>query len=137
MKSPLASVNEKFGGKDKLVDKLVSLLESDEPKDELRKRLLGAANTKLLRLHGVASTIKETYGSRDKLLAAAAAAVGRAKDKDYVTKLGTYSGARLIDVTRAGERRAKRAAAAPKAKAKAPSPARPRAKAKAAAPATP
>ena len=110
-KSPLAQVNETFGGKDKLVDKLAALLESDESKDDLRKRLLGVANTKLLHLHEVASMIREKYGSRDKLLDAAASALGKAKDKDYVAKLGTFSTAKLLDVTLMAERRAKRAAA--------------------------
>ena len=43
---PLARVKEEFGGKDKLVDKIVGVLDSgDESKDELRKRLLGVSNT--------------------------------------------------------------------------------------------
>ena len=90
--SPLSRVKEKFGGKDKLVDQIVGLLGStgDEPKDELRKRLLGAANRKLIRLHEVASGLKQ-HGGHDKLADAAAAGLGRAKDKDYVQKLTTYS----------------------------------------------
>jgi hypothetical protein len=127
--SPLARVKEEFGGKDKLVDKLVGLVDAgDESKDDLRKRLLGAANSKLLRLHLVATKVKE-QGGRDKLAAAAASAAGHGKDKDYVAKLGSFSNGRLVDMLDAGERRAKRkakaAAAAPKAdkaekKAKAP-----------------
>ena len=109
-KSPLAHVNETFGGKDKLVEKLLALLESDESKEEVRKRLLGVANGKLLHLHELASMVKENYGSRDKLLTAAAAALGRSKDKDYLAKLETFSTAKLIDVTLFAERRAKRAA---------------------------
>jgi hypothetical protein len=109
-KSPLAQVNETFGGKDKLVEKLVSLLESDESKEDLRKRLLSVANGKLLHLHEVASMVKEKYGSRDKLLGAAAQALGRTKDKDYLAKLEGYSTAKLLDVTLVAERRAKRAA---------------------------
>ena len=35
-KSPLAQVNETFGGKDKLVEKLLALLESDESKEDVR-----------------------------------------------------------------------------------------------------
>jgi hypothetical protein len=104
-KSPLETVNEQFGGKDKLVDKLVGLLESDEPKEELRKRLLAVANSKLLRLHRVASTVKERYGSRDKLLDAATAT--RAKDKDYRARLEAYSTSRLVDIARVSERRSK------------------------------
>lgn len=106
-KSPLAQVTETHGGKDKLVDKLVNLLESDQSKDDLRKRLLGVSNTKLLHLFDVASAVKEKFGSREKLVAAAASALGRSKDKDYVTKLGTLSEAKLLDVTRAAEKRAK------------------------------
>ena len=110
-KSPLELVNEKFGGKDKLVDKLVGLLEADESKEDLRKRLLAVANKKLLRLHRVASTVKETYGSREKLVDAAIAA--RSKDKDFRTRLESYSSSRLVDIARVSERRTKAAAAKP------------------------
>ena len=59
-KSPLARVKDEFGGKDKLVDKIVGVLDSgDESKDDLRKRLLGVANGKLIRLHSVATRIKD------------------------------------------------------------------------------
>jgi hypothetical protein len=121
--SPLARVKEEFGGKDKLVDKIVGLLGStgDEPKDELRKRLLGAANRKLIRLLDVASGLKQ-HGGHDKLADAAAAGAGRTKDKDYVEKLNSYSAGRLLDMVRVSERRAKSAkasAAASPAKAKA------------------
>jgi hypothetical protein len=112
--SPLARVKEEFGGKDKLVDKLVGLVDAgDESKDELRKRLLGAANSKLLRLHVVATKVKQ-QGGHDKLAAAAAAAAGHGKDKDFVAKLESFSNGRLVDMLEAGERRAKRKAAAPK-----------------------
>ena len=113
-KSPLALVNDTFGGKDKLVDKLASLIESDESKDDMRKRLLSVSNSKLLHLHEVASMVKEKYGSRGKLLDAAAQALGRAKDKDYLAKLESYSTAKLLDVTLVAERRARRATEAAK-----------------------
>jgi hypothetical protein len=114
--SPLARVKEEFGGKDKLVDKIVGLLGStgDEPKDEMRKRLLGAANRKLIRLHEVAASLKQ-HGGHDKLADAAAAGLGRGKDKDYVQKLASYSAGRLLDMVRVSERRAKVAKAAPAA----------------------
>jgi hypothetical protein len=128
--SPLARVKEEFGGKDKLVDKIVGLLGStgDEPKDELRKRLLGAANRKLIRLHDKASSLKQ-HGGHDKLADAAAAGLGRSKDKDYVQKLGTYSSGRLLDMVRVSERRAQ-AAKASAASGKAPGVAKPKAAAK-------
>lgn len=113
-KNPLAQVNDTFGGKDKLVDKLVTLIESDESKEDMRKRLLSVSNSKLLHLHEVASMVKEKYGSRGKLLDAAAQALGRAKDKDYLAKLESYSTAKLLDVTLTAERRARRASEAAK-----------------------
>ena len=119
--SPMARVKEEFGGKDKLVDKIVGLLGvgAGESKDELRQRLLGAANKKLIRLHKVATAVKE-HGGHDKLAAAAADGPGRAKDKDYVEKLGSFSNGRLLDVLQSAQRRAKAASAAPAAKAKKP-----------------
>jgi hypothetical protein len=113
--SPLARVKEKFGGKDKLVDTIVGLLGSgDEPKEEMRRRLLGAANRKLIRLHGVATQVKN-LGGKDQLAAAAAAELGRAKDKDYVTKLSSFTSGKLVDILQSAQRRNGRKAAAAKA----------------------
>jgi hypothetical protein len=110
-KSPLERVKQEFGGKDKLVDKLVGLIDAgDESKDDLRKRLLGAANGKLVRLHAVASRVKQ-QGGHDKLVAATAQSLGRAKDKDYVEKLASYPDTRLFDILDASEIRNKRKAA--------------------------
>jgi len=115
--SPLARVKEEFGGKDKLVDKLVGLVDAgDESKDDLRKRLLGAANSKLLRLHVVATKVK-AQGGHDALAAAAAASVGHGKDKDFVAKLETLSNGRLVDIYEVGQRKTKRSADAATAKA--------------------
>ncbi|HJX64325.1 MAG TPA: hypothetical protein VJ860_10300 [Polyangia bacterium] len=117
-KSPLSLVNETFGAKDKLVDKLVAMLDrGEEPKAELRKRLLSAANRRLLNLHRVAATVKEKFGSRDKLVAQAAELLGHSKDKNFVSRLDNQSDARLLDVVTAAGRRAKRAAPKPKTKA--------------------
>jgi hypothetical protein len=126
--SPLARVKEEFGGKDKLVDKIVGLLgvDAEESKDDLRKRLLGAANKKLIRMHAVASAVKQN-GGHDGLVTATASGLGRSKDKDYVEKLGSLSNGRLLDMLGAATKRNKRTAAAaaappskaPKAKAKA------------------
>jgi len=116
--SPLARVKADFGGKDKLVDKIVGLLGSgDEPKEDMRRRLLGAANKKLIRLHTVATELKAA-GGKDAAAAAAATEMGRGKDKDYVAKLGTYSSARVLDMLNVAKRRKSRAAAKPAAKAK-------------------
>jgi hypothetical protein len=114
-KSPLAIVNETFGAKDKLVDKLVGLLDrGDESKDDLRKRLSSAANIKLLRLHQVATTVKDRFGSRDAMVEQVAKALGRTKDKPFVERLAAYSDARLVDLAKATERKAKKSAKAKK-----------------------
>jgi hypothetical protein len=115
---PLARVKEEFGGKDKLVDKIVGVLDSgDESKDELRKRLLGVSNTKLIRLFSVATKTKQA-GGHDKLVASTAEKLNRSKDKDYVAKLEDYSNGRLLDVLSAAERRTGAAAAKTDAAAK-------------------
>jgi hypothetical protein len=112
-KSPLARVKDEFGGKDKLVDKIVGVLDSgDESKDDLRKRLLGVANGKLIRLHSVATRTKAA-GGHDKLAAAAADKLKHGKDKDFVAKLGEYSNGRLLDMLSASERAQASAAAKP------------------------
>lgn len=108
--SPLARVKEEFGGKDKLVDKIVGLLDSgDESKDDLRKRLLSAANRKLLRLHGVATQVKSA-GGKDNLASAAAQELGKGKDKDYLAKLSTFSPGKLVDILASAKKRKGRAA---------------------------
>ena len=140
--SPLARVKEEFGGKDKLVDKIVGALDSgDESKDELRKRLLGVSNTKLIRLFSVATKTKQV-GGHDKLVASTAEKLNRGKDKDFVAKLDSYSDGRLLDVLGAAKRRNGAAklktdgAKAPVARAaRAPKPAAPKAAPKAQKPA--
>ena len=133
-KSPLSRVKDEFGGKDKLVDKIVGTLDAgDESKDDLRKRLLGVANRKLIRLHSVATRTK-TAGGHDKLVASTAERLNRAKDKDYVSKLDSLSDARLLDMLSVAERKAKTEGAAAKP-AKAAKPARAEKPAKAAKPA--
>jgi hypothetical protein len=135
--SPLARVKQEFGGKDKLVDKIVGLIDAgDESKDDLRKRLLGAANRKLIRLHSVATQVKGV-GGRDQIAAAAAQELGKGKDKDYVAKLSTFSSGRLVDMLNSAKnrnaRKTRKSGAAPRAKsttAAAPTKGTPAAKAK-------
>jgi hypothetical protein len=111
-KSPLAQVKDQFGGKDKLVDALTGLLESDQSKNDLRRTLLPVSNRKLLRLHAIASAVKAKFGSREKLVAATADALKRTKDKPFVTRLEGMSTGRLLDKVTAAERRNKRVAKA-------------------------
>jgi hypothetical protein len=109
-KTPLEMVNEAHGDKAKLVDSLLGILEpsdAEEPKDDLKARLLAASNRKLLRLLKVSRTVKDKYGSKDKLVAAVAAAYGRAKDGDYVGRLSRYTSAKLLDIAESLARRAR------------------------------
>jgi hypothetical protein len=109
-KPPLKQVNELHGGKEKLVDKLMGMLErGDESKDEMRTRLLAAANSKLLRLHDVMSEIKEKFGDKQKLVDAILELMKRSKDADYREKLLSYSPTRLMDLYRSRLKKSKAA----------------------------
>lgn len=82
--------------------------EADEEVAEVKERLATVSNRKLLRLAEVGAAIKEKYGSKDKLVAAVSQALGKAKDKDYVARLRQFSSARLLDMARGADRRARR-----------------------------
>jgi hypothetical protein len=112
-KSPLQRTKDEFGSKEKLVDKLVSVLASiakaDEDKEDLKGRLLAASNKKLLKLMEMGNTVKEKYGSVEKLAEAAAKALGRAKDAPYVAKLATLAPSKLLELVKNAQKRAKAA----------------------------
>jgi hypothetical protein len=116
-KTPLQVVNEQHGGKEKLVDKLVGLIEKgEEGAEDIKQRLRNVSNTKLLRLLEVAETVKEKYGSKEKLTSVVADALGRAKDADYVKRLSAYSPGKLLDLAKSLAKKA-RGKGAPEAKA--------------------
>ena len=133
--TPLQAMKRLYQSKEKLIDKVIDVArEADEEKDAVVERLSSVSNKKLLRLAEVGKVVKDKYGgSKDKLVAAVCQAVGKAKDKDYVARLSSYSAARLLDLVQSAERRTRRAAAAVKAKAapKAKAAAKPKTKKKA------
>jgi hypothetical protein len=103
-KTPLSQVNDEFGGKEKLVDAIVDAVErGDEEKNALKKRLLAASNSKLMRLLKTAQEVKQ-LGGRGKLVDAVAEKQGKPKDKDYRTRLESYTIGRLLDMYRVGTR---------------------------------
>lgn len=114
-KSPLARQKDEHESKEKLVDRVLSVLgsiaKSDEDKDTVKARLLAASNKKLLRLYEVGNEIKSSYGSLDKLAEATGALMGRAKDVPFLEKLKTYTPTRLLQLMRTAEKRAKKKAA--------------------------
>jgi hypothetical protein len=118
-KTPLQVVNDVHGGKEKLVEKLSGLIEKGEDgAEDLKNRLKKVSNAKLVRLLAVAQTVKDKYGSKDKLVSAVADALGRAKDADYVKRLGQYSPAKLLDMVKSlGKSKSKAAAKAAPAQA--------------------
>lgn len=104
--SPLARVKRLHGSKEALIDALAGDLarETGDSRDAVKERLAGAPNTKLLRMHQALSTMREKYGSKDKLVEAVCQARGHGKrkpDNDYIAKLQTYSIPRLLDMMRA------------------------------------
>jgi hypothetical protein len=110
-RGPLARMKALYGTKDKLVDKIAGAIVSDgEDEGAIKGRLLKASNQQLLKLAAVADAVKKTYGGRDKLVESVVKALNRAKDKDYVAKLASFSLPRLYDLARSAERRARQAA---------------------------
>ncbi|MBN2723139.1 MAG: hypothetical protein JXR95_03605 [Deltaproteobacteria bacterium] len=104
--TPLQMVKEKFGSKDKLVEKVVDLIaQGKEEKEELADRLKTAANAKLLRLFEVGSEIKENYGSKEKLVEKILEFQNKVKDMPYKAKLEKLSLPRLIDMVKRYEKK--------------------------------
>jgi hypothetical protein len=105
---PKGRVEANHQGKEALAKALASsLAHGDESADSLAGRLKTASNTQLLRLQRVVETVKQKWGSRDKLIQAITDSSKSGKDKDYVAKLGTLSLPHLVDLATAVARRAR------------------------------
>jgi hypothetical protein len=104
-KSPLARVNEEFGGKDKLVEELLSLIKrpADVTKDEMKKKLRSQSNRKLMMLMSREQAVKKNYGNRDKLIdgiVKAGMGKNKAEDKVYRKRLAKLTTGQLLDLAR-------------------------------------
>lgn len=105
-KTPLQTVKDKFGDRDKLVGELVGMvdkMQGDDSDQQVRSRLMGLSNKKLLRLYAVEQKVREKFGDKDKLVASiidARKKAGLTADETYETKIRTFSKARLMDMTR-------------------------------------
>jgi len=130
MKSPFATVKEKYGDKAKLVAAIEKLAKEDLwlERKNAGKGLAHVANAKLLRLVDTFSAVKEKFGTRAKLVDAVLELEKRTKDAGYKARLEKYPVPRLWDMYLSLSKRhgvaaapAKKAApkkaAAPKAKA--------------------
>ena len=103
--NPLAQVKESFESREKLVEQLVGMVDKlhGDTKDEVKARLAGLSNKKLLRLYRVEQTVRERFGDRKKLvehIIEARQKAGLTADESYRDKLASYSKARLLDLTR-------------------------------------
>ncbi|TPV94595.1 MAG: hypothetical protein B7733_14340 [Myxococcales bacterium FL481] len=106
--TPLKQVQDQFGDKQQLVDKLVSALDrGDESEDDLKSRLRHVPNRKLLRLLAVTEKVA-ALGGRDALIAEIAKLRGHSGDKDFAAKLAGQSPASLLDQHASLSRRAKK-----------------------------
>jgi hypothetical protein len=96
---PRAKLIAAHGSKEALAKSLAATLaREDEDTDAVEARLKTASNRQLLRLAGMAETVKKKWGSREKLIAAIGTAQKKSKDKDYLAKLESLSLPQLVDL---------------------------------------
>jgi hypothetical protein len=113
--APLQVIKKNFENRAKLVDQLADMVDKqhgDTSRDEVRSRLMGLSNKKLLRLYRVEQKVREQFGDRAKLvehLVSARKTAGFTADDTFKTKLETFTKARLLDLANSnlGERPAK------------------------------
>lgn len=127
MKSPLATVKDKFGDKAKLVAELEKFTKNEDlwvSRLNENKGLAHVSNAKLVKLHATFTAVKEKFGTRAKMIDAICELEKRAKDEGFKSRLSAYPVPRLWDMYKASEKRSQPAkpavkkAAAPKAAAK-------------------
>jgi hypothetical protein len=105
---PKARVDKLHTSKADLAKSLATELAiGDEDSGAVEGRLRTASNMQLLRLQRVVETVKSKYGSREKLIEAIGNAKNKGKDKDYLTKLATFSLPRLLDLATSATRAAR------------------------------
>lgn len=105
---PRARVVAAHESKEALAKSLAdAIAREDEDTGVIADRLRTASNSQLLRLQAAATTLKEKYGTRAKLVASIGAAENKGKDKDYLAHLDTLSLPNLLDLAKSHERRAR------------------------------
>ncbi len=115
-KNPLAAVKDQFGDKAKLVAAVEKFAKDDlwVARTNQSKGLAHVSNAKLLRLHATFSTVKEKFGTRDKLIDAILTLEKRTKDAGYKARISAYPVPRLWDLYTSTDKRVARAAKAAK-----------------------
>ncbi|MBW1808549.1 MAG: hypothetical protein JRJ87_10175 [Deltaproteobacteria bacterium] len=104
-KIPLMQTKDQHGSKDKLVEAITSLLKrpANLTKDQLKLKLRAQSNKKLLILLNREQTLKEHFGSRDKLIdtiITSSSGKKKSEDKDYRKRLDSFTTGQLLDVAR-------------------------------------
>jgi hypothetical protein len=84
-----------------------TLARADEDTDAIAARLRTASNRQLLRLAAASQTVKQRWGTREKMIEAIGAAQKKSKDKDYLARLDTYSLPRLVELATTAARAAR------------------------------
>jgi hypothetical protein len=107
MKSPLSTVKDKFGDKEKLVAAVKELTSDDlwVSRENKSKGLDHVSNAKLLRLHATFSAVKDKFGTRAKLIDAILELEKRTKDEGYKSRLLKFPVPRLFDMYKSAEKR--------------------------------
>lgn len=111
-KSPFAIVKDKFGEKKSLVEAVQKLTTDDlwVARTNKDKGLSHVSNAKLLRLHAIFTTVKEKFGTRDKLIDAILELTKRTKDAGYRSSLAKHPVPRLFDLYKSTAKRVDAAA---------------------------
>jgi len=108
MKSPLATLKDKFGDKAKLVAELEKLTKDEGlwvNRVNASKGLAHVSNAKLLKLQATFAAVKEKFGTRAKMIDAICELEKR-KDEGFKTRLGAYPVPRLWDMYKSSAKRA-------------------------------
>lgn len=111
--SPLQIVNQRFGSKAELVDKVIALVEPQdgESSEEHKRRLRNVANRKLLHLVALGEKA-QALGGRVAIVKRILELKGQTRDHEYSDKLKTLPLGKLVDLVASLERRAKASAKA-------------------------
>jgi len=106
--TPLQEVKEKFGSKENLVKELKAMFDKGdlfEDRLNLDKGLQMVSNAKLLKLHKVATEVKERFSTRANLVEDLLKTMGRLKDEGLRSRFEKWGLPRLWDYYQAAAKR--------------------------------
>lgn len=104
--TPHQTVKKNFESRAKLVEQLVGMVDKqhgDATPEQVKSRLMGLPNKKLVRLYQVEQKVREKFGTREKMVAHIVDArkkAGLTADATFQKVLDGYTKARLLDMTK-------------------------------------